>query len=367
MPWLKSGDNAATHPRLMRLATLGDERTLNEVCGFALRCAWQSAGHMTDYVIDEGTAALMGGARTKELLRLAERAGLMRRDKLDGQRAWRLLEDPEFFHMRLRSEVEADRQRDRDRKNLDLTMPVLARDGDQCRYCGVVVNWFDRKGNRGGTFDHREPGQPATVDTYVVACRACNRTRWDDPDADERLPLRPAPGAPYYSRKTAERLTKHYGRPFPTADSRPVSQADTAHTRPGSRPDNATSTTRREPAASGPPQPSTTTARPASQADTAARRDPDPGTPQPPARPAPADTAQHARDDPEVPPPQARPPGYPGSTSDPRGGSRDGTGVGWVGSVPSHAPAPAGHPPDPSTRPARGRRGTRSRRSRGDV
>ena len=71
MPWLRAGDNAATHPSVMALLTVrgADDRTANEVFGFVMRCAMQSAGHMTDYRVDLGTAHLLAGDRAETLLK----------------------------------------------------------------------------------------------------------------------------------------------------------------------------------------------------------------------------------------------------------------------------------------------------------
>ena len=55
-----------------------------------------------------------------------------------------------------------------------LTREVRARDGDQCRYCGGVVNWRDRRGETGGTYDHVDPDGPNSLENIVVACRRCN-------------------------------------------------------------------------------------------------------------------------------------------------------------------------------------------------
>lgn len=211
MPWLKAGDNAATHPLVMALLTVpaSDDRTINEVFGFVVRCAMQSAGHMTDYRIDAGTAALIGGTRAKKLLRQSVSAGLMTEHGKGRERFWRLVEDPEFLHIRLREEVEWDRQRRKDAANPELTVPVRVRDGDSCRYCGQVVYWRNKKGARGATYDHREPGKPATVDTYVVSCRGCNSKRSDTVDADKQVPLLPAPDTPYYSPSTIKWLAGH--------------------------------------------------------------------------------------------------------------------------------------------------------------
>ena len=213
MPWLKAGDNAATHPRVLRVATLGAEPGLtNEVFGFVFRCALQSAGHLTDYVVDAGTAWMLGGPRTQVLLDAAIKVGLLTPTTVPGVEdcpGYRIIEDPEFIHIRLKAEVEWERQQRSDTSNPMLTVPVRLRDGDACRYCGKIVQWAARKGARAGTYDHREAGKPARVDTFVVSCGGCNSGRGNDPAADDRYPLRPIPTNPYYSARTAEFLQRH--------------------------------------------------------------------------------------------------------------------------------------------------------------
>ena len=230
MPWLKTGDNAATHPIVMRVLAENpsDDRAINEVFGFVMRCALQSAGHTTDYIVDVGTAYMLGGARTDELMKLAERAGYWRRVRHNGHPALEIVQDPEFIHMRLKSEINWERQRKADAANPAVTVPVRLRDGDACRYCARIVQWNARKGALAGTYDHREPGKPATVDTYVVACRGCNSGRRDAENADAQYPLRPAPERPYYSEKTAEWLHEHGHQVTPTEGLRPGIRPDPA-------------------------------------------------------------------------------------------------------------------------------------------
>lgn len=253
MPWLKSGDNAATYPPLLSvLATEGaDERLLNEVAGFVWRCASQSAGHLTDGIIDLGTASLMGGSRARFLLDVAQLVGLIDPVRVGGREAWRIVQDEEFLHIRDKEAVMWERQRDRDRKNPELTSAVRRRDGDACRYCGCVVNFLDRKGPRGGTYDHYEPGQPASIETYVIACRSHNSSMREG----DRLPLLDPPTTPYYSTKTLEFLEAHGRKPAAGSYRTDPVHEDPQLTEGGHRRD---------------------TARPASARDTAPeRRDPD--------------------------------------------------------------------------------------------
>lgn len=240
---------------------------VNETFGFVQRCAMQSAGHVTDYVIDEGTAWMIGGVRTERLLELAKDAGYLKPIRRGRTRSWLLVDDADFLHMRTRAEIDWERQRKTDNANPALIIPVRRRDGDACRYCGTIVNWVARKGKLAATYDHRDPGKTATVGTLVVSCGACNAGRRDDPEADRRYPLRPEPPHPFYSAASADLLAKHGFTVTATDNLRPGSQPDNA-TRPGTQPDNApsdpaTSGTTRTPAARLATVAPTTTPQPA--------------------------------------------------------------------------------------------------------
>lgn len=70
---------------------------------------------------------------------------------------------------------------------------VRERDGDWCRYCGVRVSWSDRRGLRGGTYDHVIPGLAGGVDNLVVACRSCNSAKKHRTPEDAGMVLRTPP------------------------------------------------------------------------------------------------------------------------------------------------------------------------------
>ena len=211
MAWGRTGDTAANHPAALAVLEYEevDDRLLNEVYGFVHRCSTQSAAHTTDYVINRGTAIQMAGmSRASVLIDVAIFAGLMTEVEVmvngKPRKAYKIIDDPEFIHLRTREEIEFERQRKTDNANPALIVPVRLRDGDACRYCGLVVSFAPgvRKGRLAGTYDHRQPGKAATVDTYVVACGACNSARSDHPNADETIPLLPAPIKPYYNKHT---------------------------------------------------------------------------------------------------------------------------------------------------------------------
>ena len=254
MAWLRKGDNAATHPLVMALATVKgtDDRLMNEVTGFVQRCAEQSAGHMTDGLIDVGTAVLIGGpTRWEPCITAAVEAGLLEQVSRGKKPTWRIAADADFIHIRPKAEIEWERQRKRDAANPDLTVPVRRRDGDACRFCGSIVNWRARRGARRGTYHHMRPGQAATYETYVVACFGCNN-ELDATPYEQTLPrLLPPPLQPFFGEDTVELLARHHVHVQPSAPARPGTQPDTALPRPGTQPDTAPS-------------------RPGSQPDTAA-------------------------------------------------------------------------------------------------
>lgn len=221
MSWLKQSDVAAMHPVVLTALELpsADDRLLNELYGFVNRCATQSAAHDRDYIISVGTARAMAGmSRYRELIDAAVSCGYFVRVELPGEdgdapvQAFKLVEEPDLFHMILKDEKEWERQRRRDTGDVALAGPVRDRDGDACRWCGRVVVWGnDRKSIRGGTLDHLNPGRAATVATLVVACRGCNSARRDDPAALEGP--RPAPSHPLIGPATAVYLTEKWGHP----------------------------------------------------------------------------------------------------------------------------------------------------------
>ena len=208
MPWLRVGDTAASHPVVLRALELpqADERLKMELFGFAALAASMSASHKSDYIVELGTIrAIAGFARAEELIKAAIACGYFEEISKDGNTAYKLLDDPELFHMRLKEEIDWENRRKNDNRNPALTVPVRLRDGDACRWCGRVVYWKDRKSARGATYDHLHPSKGAeTPADMVVACKSCNSSRKDNKDWSGTL--LPAPVKPYYGAITVEFL-----------------------------------------------------------------------------------------------------------------------------------------------------------------
>lgn len=226
MSWVKASDKAATFPKALNAPhfSKGDV-SVNEMFGFILRCAFESAAHRTDYVIEYGVAMMMGGPNYAQLIDIAVRSGLMEEIETDGAPSWKIIEDPDFIHLITKAEQEWMNQQKRDSRDTKLTSAVRLRDGDSCRYCLKIVYFgADRKSaragsyTRAGSYDHTISGEAATVDTLVVACGECNSKKKDNDDA---LELQPAPSEPFYSPSTAAWLAKH-GHHVTPSDKHPA-------------------------------------------------------------------------------------------------------------------------------------------------
>lgn len=110
--------------------------------------------------------------------------------------------------VRVRTAKESDQieqvvQRKRALMNPAITVPVRLRDGDECRWCGIVT-WWGTRGRtsvRSGAYDHVRAGEVVSVETTVVACASCVAKR-RDPRRGQLMPLVPAPAVPFYSAAT---------------------------------------------------------------------------------------------------------------------------------------------------------------------
>lgn len=75
--------------------------------------------------------------------------------------------------------------------DMRLIKAVRARDGDYCRYCGKKVNWTDKRGVDGGTYDHVDPDGDNSMENVVVACRSCNSKKQNRTPEEARMILLP--------------------------------------------------------------------------------------------------------------------------------------------------------------------------------
>ena len=214
MPWLKVSDTAAQHRIVWRALEIpgASMQSMWSLFGQVLALAVEAAAFKTNYIIERGSVLKFTGTpeAAEKFIADATFCGYLT-DQVpleDGRIAYKLVEDEDLFHMRLREEIDWENRRRNDTRNASLIVPIRARDGDACRWCGHVVYWGNQKGGRGATYDHLRPGVPAeTPEDMVVACRSCNSSRKDN--AGWAVDLLPAPKTPYFSAKSAAWLTEN--------------------------------------------------------------------------------------------------------------------------------------------------------------
>ena len=224
MAWVRVGDEALSHPKLMSLYDIegAEDISIIEMFGFLMALATYSAKHLTDGIIERG-AAFRDGERSRvvRLIDAAVAAELLAWVEVDGARKLRLFTDEEFIHIQPREEVMRRRARSRENRDPNKKAAVIFRDGDQCRYCGKVVRWTGPTGYNLGTLDHVDPDSlgDAPVEGLVVACHECNSSRGHAREAfDAASPLRPVPTTPYYGVWSAEFLTRYGYEAVPSVD-----------------------------------------------------------------------------------------------------------------------------------------------------
>lgn len=74
-------------------------------------------------------------------------------------------------------------------RNGPLCTAIKTRDRNLCRYCATRVDWTNRKGANGGTYDHVDPDGDNSIDNVVVACRRCNSRKKDRTPEQASMPL----------------------------------------------------------------------------------------------------------------------------------------------------------------------------------
>lgn len=180
-------------------AERGDARLVTDLKGVTMALYAQSALSWSDYMVQFGAVIeAVGLERASSVVEDLLKIGVLFDQSTADQRQYRLLERESFVHLIKTDQKKRNAKRKRDKRKAALMVPVLLRDGSECRYCGDRVNWDDKRFDQGGTFDHREIESETTVDNYVVCCRSCNRLRADFENPDEELPLLDPPEIPIY-------------------------------------------------------------------------------------------------------------------------------------------------------------------------
>jgi hypothetical protein len=115
----------------------------------------------------------------------------------------------------------------------ELRAAVRSRDRDHCRYCDQAVNFADRRGALGGTYDIVDPAAGTSVINVVTACRGCRSTKGERTPDEAAMPLlrphgaqlgMPSDPAPFKSGSNPPARGGVGGGPAPT-EQRPQSHA----------------------------------------------------------------------------------------------------------------------------------------------
>lgn len=216
MAWLD--DRIQTHPKVIGLSDRAFRHWIGALC--------YSSMHGTRGNLDTAVVVLRTTPKVKaELLD----AGLWEEHD-DG--LW--IHDWDAHNQRRDEQRAAKRAFDTRRQQLmrdpELRAAVRERDGDHCRYCGREVNWRDRKGVAGATYDHVDPQGPNTLENLVVCCRSCNSIKRGRTPEEAGLRLLPPP-----SRSSVESDTRSRSDLDPDLDSRSRARA---RARVGARPND---------------------------------------------------------------------------------------------------------------------------------
>lgn len=172
MPWVKLDDRFHEDPRVIQAWQASRVSIGLYVMALTYSGAHLLDGNIPEHFVVEKVPGT--GDRRKAIAALVD-AGLWEPQ----DNGWKVRNYLKFNPSK--AEVEHGRSIDRFRKELtrdgDLIAAIRDRDGDTCRYCGIGVNWKDRRGTSGGTYDHIIPvvaGGANSFDNVVVACRNCN-------------------------------------------------------------------------------------------------------------------------------------------------------------------------------------------------
>lgn len=205
MPWFKISDDWLDHPKVQRAGKNG--RALWVAAGN--RCAKYSSDGWIEGDLLKGVAALAEVPVTATVRKLVELkmwhshetlkdCTACKRDielinshrRTDGVDLLAVGKDDYYFHgwadhqlsKRRTLSTDARMAEDRSRalrKDTGLTRDIQTRDKNLCRYCGIRVNWSDRRGVHRATYDHTDPfcfapNQGNFLEAVVTACGPCN-------------------------------------------------------------------------------------------------------------------------------------------------------------------------------------------------
>lgn len=196
MAWFEAHDTMARHPKTLKLARLlGQDRRwtvglLHDLFSWGLYAAGKNGELAGMTAADIAQALDYPVKKAEAVVSALVEAGYLEQTP-DGYAIHDWYDYAGKLNERREDEKAYKSRRYALYNNMRLIKAVRARDGDFCRYCGKKVNWNDKRGVDGGTYDHVDPDGENSLENVVVACRYCNSKKQDRTLEEARMFLLP--------------------------------------------------------------------------------------------------------------------------------------------------------------------------------
>lgn len=211
MAWVRLDDQIPRHDKMLRA---GPAASWLWVCAIA-----HAQSQLTDGFISNAALLTFGIPHAKKLATVLLSVRLF--DKAEGGYRVHDYHDFNASAEEVRAEMEWDRRRKSLYSDHELIEFIKRRDGNACRYCGIPVNWKDRRGPRGGQFDHVIARGQNTAENIVVACRGCNTRKGNRTLEECGMALRPVDQSQVETKSDSVHIPSH---PIP---SNPIQEKTT--------------------------------------------------------------------------------------------------------------------------------------------
>lgn len=184
MSWVRFDDHYPSHRKVRLLSHAAYRLDTSAVM-------WSSK-HRTDGFIPEDDLTLTADLKPNEYVKAVDE--LVRRDRWEETvGGWRIHDYHDYNPTaeKVAQDKEWNLRRQALSRNPELREAIQRRDENRCRYCGLTVNWADRRGAQGGTYDHVTPRGDDSLENLVVACRSCNSRKGGRTPEQAGMPLLP--------------------------------------------------------------------------------------------------------------------------------------------------------------------------------
>lgn len=189
MTWFAVDDQMHDHEKFLDIPP--------DAASLWLHAGSWSAGHRTDGFIPASLIRRWRGCTKRSAAELVARGLWEEATGSDGKPGWRFHQWGQWQPLKAEYETPTDQLRWKRRKALQrnrlLCEEIVTRDRNRCRYCSVRVDFSNKRGATGGTYDHVDPDGENSLENVVVACRRCNGRKKDRTPEEAGMPLLAVP------------------------------------------------------------------------------------------------------------------------------------------------------------------------------